>query len=133
MMRGYTPGPWRAVRKHVCEHILSTRRVSPNTVQYITRPAFASFVEPLGLQVYGPDWKFGIHDQEKSSYLCANARLIAAAPELLEALKSSIAYVAAWSGYYSVAYMERRDGVPHPNHKTDLEKIQAAIAKAEGK
>lgn len=52
-------------------------------------PGYASFVEPLGLQVYGPDWK---HNRAISGpdckYIAANARLIAAAPDLFAYVQS---------------------------------------------
>lgn len=55
----------------------------------------ASFVEPLGLQVYGPDWEFHrrVSGQGSSDYICANARLIAASPDLYEAAKAALAHV----------------------------------------
>lgn len=69
-----TPGPWRAVRRVV------------STCYPWGEPAYtsyASFVEPIGLQVYGPDWHHDRrHNGPESNYIAANARLIAAAPRM---------------------------------------------------
>lgn len=70
---GCTPGPWKAVRREIAWH-----EYPPPQYR-----VFAPFVEPLGLQVYGPDWSMdGAHDGPDSNFIPANARLIAAAPDL---------------------------------------------------
>ncbi len=65
----------------------------------------------------------------------ANARLIAAAPDLLAACEVAEAFVAAWAGHYAVAYELTKSSAPgpdewHPEHKAAMEMILAAIAKA---
>jgi hypothetical protein len=61
----------------------------------------------------------------------ANANLIAAAPDLLEALKVAHGFVAAFSGYYQVAY--ETGAQIHPKHQEALDQIAAALARAEGR
>ena len=60
----------------------------------------------------------------------ANARLIAAAPGLLDALKEALAFVAVWGAHYQC---EHGLGDIHPKHAESLAKVQAVIAKAEGR
>ena len=57
-----------------------------------------------------------------------NARLIAAAPEMLEALKDAKALALAWAAHYEIAY--ESPGF-HPKHRAILKHIDEAIAKAE--
>ena len=59
----------------------------------------------------------------------ANARLIAAAPELLEACQTALAFVAGWAGVY-----QHDHGLPdlHPRHKEAIEQVKYAISKATG-
>lgn len=66
--------------------------------------------------------------QDTSGVAEANARLIAAAPELLEALKTAREYVQAAHGSMSGA-MGHNDTIVKP----DLDAIDTAIAKAEGR
>jgi hypothetical protein len=59
----------------------------------------------------------------------ANARLIACAPDLLDALQDALEYIEACSDV-----RDGPDGVPQPNRAMQLaEPIRAVIAKAEGK
>ena len=78
------------------------------------RGCYASFVEPLGLQVYGPDWKDDEHDKAESDYISANARLIAAAPDLLIACRAAATHLKS------------------DRAQRCLEVVRAAIAKADG-
>lgn len=57
----------------------------------------------------------------------ARARLIAAAPDLLEACDTALAFVAAWAGVY-----QHDNGMRdfHPKHAEAINQIKAAIAKA---
>lgn len=61
--------------------------------------------------------------------LIAIARLIAAAPELLEALEGAYALAIGHAAAYQC---QHRLGEPHPTHQAILDKARAAIAKAEG-
>lgn len=69
----------------------------------------------------------------------ANARLIAAAPDLLEACKEAEALVIGWAGTYAIDYelpTKNKSGIHspdewHPTHKEIFDKVRAAIAKAE--
>lgn len=58
-----------------------------------------------------------------------NARLMAAAPDLLEALKDAEALAQGYAIYYRIQYQ-----LPgfHPTHAEILGKIKSAIKKAEG-
>jgi hypothetical protein len=59
----------------------------------------------------------------------ANARLIASAPDLLDALQDALEYIEACSDV-----RDGPDGVPQPNRAMQLaDPIRAVIAKAEGK
>lgn len=69
------------------------------------------------------------HDGAEGYPVEANARLIAAAPELLEACQTALAFVAGWAGVY-----QHDHGLPdfHPRHKEAIEQVKYAIAKATG-
>lgn len=101
-MSGHTPGPWYAD---------PSKRVTGFAVTHDGEP------NPLAIALRKPknSYSKGIPDTKA----LANARLIAAAPELLEALESA-----------QMALM----GYTHQNEITlaALEKIRAAIAKARG-
>lgn len=109
MKTEHTPGPWKAEQANGCDET-------------------AMFVTGNGCTVaacYG-DW----HDQAPDSEQRANARLIAAAPELLEALKNTTAYLA----------VQLRNVEPGPatapvrmEMEADLRRARAAIAQAEGR
>ena len=93
----WTKGPWR-VNKYG----------SVGAGEYGTQPIITT-VEPF----YGPDKKYGDH--------VANARLIAAAPDMLEAL---------------TALLMRLDDNPELSEligRVEIERARAAIAKAEGR
>lgn len=112
MSAKHTPGPWRVVRTRIGTHI------SPG-------PSYASYaciVEPLGLQVYGKDWRFGVHDRPESEYINGNAALIAAAPELLAACQAVLSWNHATGGFCT-----REDD------RDVLAPLLAAVAKAEGR
>jgi hypothetical protein len=99
----HTPGPW--------EIDGATIIWSPNgkaTVASVGEPRASKFVEYRRLSISSPDF----------NEACANVRLIAAAPELLEALK---AYQRAGFG---------RSTDPHLQGEA-YDKAIAAIAKAE--
>lgn len=72
LLENVTPGDWKAVRMTI------GYKLAPESHELQ-----ACFVEPMRLQVYGPDWK---HTKEMSGpdsdYICANAALIALAPFL---------------------------------------------------
>ncbi len=60
----------------------------------------------------------------------ANAYLIAAAPDLYEALSDAIAFVAAWSGSYAAQHnlMPKLE----PRHQEVIDRCMHALAKARG-
>jgi hypothetical protein len=59
----------------------------------------------------------------------ANARLIAAAPDLLDALKDAYALAV---GHATTYQFQHELGELHPTHQESLDKARAAIAKATG-
>lgn len=75
-------------------------------------------------EVWSRDWM----DEENQE---ANDRLIAAAPELLEALEFAQSLAIAWAAHWgsSPAY---GNGSCDPSHVAGLNKVSAAIAKAKG-
>ncbi len=104
-MTQHTPGPW--------EHL------NGDQIGAIVRERTAIIADcctesgPQGSQV-GPDARQ------------ANARLIAAAPDLLAALQSSLQFVFAW-------LLEYESGPQRERIEAQIAKTQAAIARAGGK
>ena len=99
-MSKHTPGPWKADDKGKAVFI----------------PLRAHHCEQLGIQVGFVSW-----EDDKESL--ANARLIAAAPELLEALKM---------GYADTMDYIQRNHLSGAENNRWLVLARAAIAKAEG-
>ena len=72
---------------------------------------------------------------EQGREFAANARLIAAAPDLLEALRNLIETARAFGGYHTSAYLNR-DAYLHKSWEAMMESIargRELVAKAEGK
>ena len=102
MSSKHTPGPWLA-------------RTAPTSAGLCH---IISAADWRGAFLYGDGSRLGVDDAlPKAQELSANARLIAAAPDLLEALKGLV----AWADD-----LRREDPVE------DLRKARAAISKAEG-
>lgn len=97
MTTKHTPGPWRV-----------------DTGQLVNCGPTSRY---LYVSAHGKSLCNFLHDHPSDSDV-ANFNLIAAAPELLEALKDARRYVADYA-------------CDNPNHPT-LAKVDAAIAKAEG-
>jgi hypothetical protein len=113
-MSKHTPGPWEAIH---------TTSAGWNVRRRHERPSYTGLA-PVCSMAW---WQFdipGIIDEEISA---ANARLIAAAPELLEALRSVLKY-------YAPSALECAEWALDGNSQTDaiLRKARAAIAKAIG-
>jgi len=109
MSAAFTPGPWTVSDSAPEEYAVSIHGAQLETGGF---PIVADIPERT------------IHGTHE-----ANARLIAAAPDLLEALRDAlkaeedaIASVAGWAGALGV----------HPDLLARIEKMRAAIAKAEG-
>ncbi len=109
-MTAHTPGPW-TLQELPHDHDFRTG------VNYTVRDAWNCCLAQVG-------HVDALHDGEETE---ANARLIAAAPELLEALRKWIARVDLY--YLSPARVELDD---LPNWGQDMAKARAAIAKATG-
>lgn len=111
-MSAHTPGPWsHSYRERT--HGMWAEEIYDATGRTV---AVAAWYEvPSGPNVLSTNRE-------------ANACLIAAAPDLLEALRAVVPWV--------VTAMAHRED-PHPdavrNHKEDMDLMFAAIAKAEGK
>lgn len=104
-MSKHTPGPWSAL-----------------TPDQFGRPVQADWVVAVG-DAYicvGPQW-----DEEYRDESLANARLIAAAPEMLEALKAVMDNESDWKWAQEFGGYVLDDDV--------REQVRAAIAKAKGK
>lgn len=98
---GHTPGPWQADGFEINKEGLEPKGSA--TVWHVAGTSY-SLADP---------------DTRR-----ANARLIAAAPELLEALKDCLGYV--------ISDYESRDG-GFGGAQESVDRARAAIAKAEGK
>jgi hypothetical protein len=100
---GHTPGPWKAEMGFVVA-------AEPWDKMYVARAYEPQVMEHLGC--FGPSQSFN----DVADMAAANARLIAAAPEMLEALKAARAELSFFP------YLER-----------EVERlIEDAIAKATG-
>lgn len=112
VVRAHTPGPWGLP--------LQVTATAPQTT-VIAENAFGCIVEVATTAGKGDS----LREAE------ANARLIAAAPEMLEALR----VLCAWHGH--PALTGRPSGTPVPESVPDfheaVQMVHAAIAKAEGR
>jgi len=105
-MSAHTPGPWHAERKYAARSTMAIMRDWSDHHCAMAVHTSESLI-PAG----------GVDEQT----VIANARLMAAAPDLLEALKLAESFVHLW--------MEVNTGEPE---LAALEQIESAIAKAEG-
>lgn len=110
-MSKYTPGPWEVARTAHGEAGLS--------ILYKDRSSNAQWVKWEMARV-------GLNSRKITEKTEANARLIAAAPDMLEALKKASTQL--WASY-EVTGGSHGDGIG----KETAEMIDAVIAKAEGK
>jgi hypothetical protein len=106
----HTPGPWDAIEQHRAGPMIAHKYETGNQMH------------PTGLRLICHMLQRG--DSLKQDQ--ANARLIAAAPDMLAALKLAREYVVKVHGTMAFTAPEAR--VTYP----DLQKIDAAIAKATG-
>jgi len=107
----HTPGPWKADSKPMLGD--STIKVSANILDREDILKSICWVSPH-------DWCKG--EQQ------ANANLIAAAPDLLEACKKNVELIEAWmNGIF------RRNGITWIEVPTAVSMSRDAIAKAEGR
>ncbi len=100
-MSKHTPGPWTAQRVHGCKQI--GPKLGPHRQSHISELACTS----------------GLNDEAEDE---ANARLMAAAPELLESLKGMIG-----------RFEEKAGERPHKFCGCTYCHANAAVAKAEGR
>lgn len=136
MSAQHTPGPWRTLRKN------PRRVVGSGSRHIIIAGCYTSLSKGRGLAAMQSG---GSPDQRTAE---ANARLIAAAPELLDALEVSMAR--AYAAGYQHGHEDTVEGqfalvhhVDHPSHFADdvrqmmidgsLPEASAAIAKTTGK
>lgn len=97
--KSYTPGPWTAKSDGTHHYHIASKPYAVGTLQAFDHPG-----------INGP----------------ANARLIAAAPELLEAAKKALAEAESW-------IHDQLDGTSSlEGALAELEPVRAAIAKATG-
>lgn len=112
-MSGHTPGPWRVGYR-------AMDVVSDNVK--ICGDAKICDIRGWGYLTGNGHGALGLPPEEAVRIQDANARLIAAAPEMLEALKAAMPYVARYESAHA------------SNEALDvLGMIDAAIAKAEGR
>ena len=111
-MSDFTPGPW----------LLRTTPTSAGLCHIV------SAADWRGAFIYGDGIRKGVDDAlPKAQELAANARLIAAAPDLLEALREMVA------GDAEAIEDAERIGIPFPDETlATYNKACAAIAKATG-
>lgn len=126
--KGHTPGPWSL--PHFAEPEVNCQ------CQYILADGMMGAVASVYASGVGDDWqKHG--DNPKFAEAVANAHLIAAAPDLLDALKSILRHGELanidkggphWGGGKKPPTM---DAWAFPRHM--LTGLEAAVAKAEGR
>ena len=111
-MSDFTPGPW----------LLRTTPTSAGLCHIVSASGWR------GAFIYGDGIRKGVDDAlPKAQELAANARLIAAAPDLLEALREMVA------GDAEAIEDAERIGIPFPDEMlATYNKACAAIAKATG-
>lgn len=121
-MSGFTPGPWETGGISMSSGSISVVHRDYRIVICDVTNA-ASLGDFVNAAIRGRR-DFGSPDTAKTQW--ANARLIAAAPDLLAALQAHDAYMKLWfSGPDSDAL--------HPAAAANWRTIRAAIARAEGK
>jgi hypothetical protein len=118
-MASPTPGPWFVGRMYEGSRTVAILRdwKGPN----------------VALAVHGPqNW---IHAADATEHIEANAHLIAAAPELLAALKRAVDTIHAW--HDMTGNLSEDDKATawriYRTHAPEMKAINAAIAKAEGR
>jgi hypothetical protein len=116
----HTPGPWEVEPLEPGRKYYGTkvRLNADSVVEVWTNSGPMKASEREIANGWEPDHGF---DHVESATDLANARLIAAAPELLEALKQLLDYTAAC------------EGMLNASEAGQCKKARAAIAKAEGK
>jgi hypothetical protein len=115
-MSGHTPGPWAAV-KHYSDSVSVVDSQGFEHVEVVNTAILLGYAEKLGIDHWGysPDASREISDEEQA----ANARLIAAAPDLLSALQRTLRALDL-----ALAWKPVRDA------SETIGEAQAAIAKA---
>lgn len=104
MAHSHTPGPWEATERHDYREVLAPRKN-------------ASWYGRSGV------WAVAYMDTDLDEAVQdANARLIAAAPDLLEALETAMQWIKAWD----VGFLFDEEWA------ADEAKIRAAIRRARG-
>jgi len=116
----HTPGPWCIVRYAAIDADGKDAQTS------ITAYADENGEEGAGVATVNR-WSYG--DDPPTAESEANARLIAAAPDLLEALKSAEAVLETASRYFPKSI---RNGDRFSLHNVLKNAVKPAIAKAEG-
>lgn len=121
--RTHTPGPWAVTGISMSTGSISVgQRDQRIVIADVTNAA--SFGDMLGGAMRRGGGKF---DQADCSTQHANARLIAAAPDMFEALKAARQFIA---NGVELGFIRMPDaGTPDPAHDT-LPVIEAALAKA---
>lgn len=122
---GYTKGPWVAERRLHCSVVLQT---VGRTDGYANRVAEC------------PQWSHAAFPQPTPDEAFANARLIASAPDLLEALKDVTIHLIAAVSLLQKIHGDLAQSKKHAlfntkigDYNRSVERGRAAILKAEGK
>ncbi|OZI79883.1 hypothetical protein [Bordetella genomosp. 2] len=118
MTTKHTPGPWQAIQ-HYSDGLTVVDKDGFQHVEASSIAILLDYSEKLGIGHWAdsPAASREITEEEQA----ANARLIATAPELLEALTEAEVFMAGFEGD------ELQDGID-----AKLQQARAAIAKANG-
>lgn len=122
-MSGHTPGPWSLAEIHDLGLYMNDGSIT------IMAPDPDQDSTAIASVVCKTRYKRGLGHKAECEIRDANARLIAAAPELVEALRQAVRTIASMGADLEVAAPE---SVNANSYQDELRRLRAAIAKATG-